>query len=436
MGARVLSSGDIVSIVTRCQWSQTRYFGGALASPAVVAGMITDIAATEPSFVLERFEVSGDRLEVAGHWRGLRGRRFVRPVLWLHRGEDRRRLVAVLDHKPWAADDGEAWIAAFAWKGGKLDAERAELEVGREWVVDLPLPGARARKAPEEARPARPRPPSDLDRARQQLARATKERDRARDDAEQARADGERLVNDEYRQREHALAAAEEATARAREAETALDLAQRQLAAARASHAQLEERLATADSDQADRGAVAAERDRLQADLEAVVAERDRLQADLAAVASERDRLRADVAAAGEERNRLRADLAAAEPAPAVDAGAATERLEGELAAAWAERERIEGELAAARAGRERVEAELVAARVDRKRAERELAAARTEAERRPAARRSPGAIEPASISRLAPPRSGPALWVVRLVAFALVSILLVAVAQLVGGVL
>ncbi len=234
---------------------------------------ITDSTATDPAFVVERFAASGDRVEVVGHWHGVRGRRFVRPVLWLHQGEHRRRLVAVLDHKPWAADDGEPWTAAFKWDGGKLDAERAELEVGRELVVDLPLPGGAAPKP----RPAKPRPPTELERVREQLLSATKERreleaaldaatvradeltrvrderDRAREDAERARADGERLVNDEYRQRERALEAAEQAIARAREAEEARRLAERQLTAARAAHAELESRLAALEAEHTER---------------------------------------------------------------------------------------------------------------------------------------------------------------------------------------
>ena len=104
---------------------------------------ISDSTATEPEFVVERFAVAGDRVEVAGHWRDVRGRRFVRPVLGLHTAASRQRLVAVLDHKPWAADDGEPWIAAFKWSGGKLAADRAELEGGRELVVEQPLPGGR-----------------------------------------------------------------------------------------------------------------------------------------------------------------------------------------------------------------------------------------------------------------------------------------------------
>ena len=134
---------------------------------------ITDTTATEPAFVVERFSVSDGRVEVAGHWRDVRGRRFVRPVLWLQKGESRQRLMAVLDHKPWAADDGEPWLAAFKWEGGKLDVDRAELEVGRELIVELPLPGGRTPKP----RPAKPRPPSELDRVREQLLSATKERE-------------------------------------------------------------------------------------------------------------------------------------------------------------------------------------------------------------------------------------------------------------------
>jgi chromosome segregation ATPase len=440
---------------------------------------ITDSTAVEPAFVVERFAVVGDRVEVAGHWRDVRGRRFVRPVLWLHRGEGRRRLVAVLDHKPWAADDGEPWLAAFKWEGGKLAADKAELEVGRELVVELPLPGDRAPKR----RPAKARPPSELDRVREQLLSATKERtalqaaldeatvnadevtrlraerDHAREEAERARADGERLVNDEYRQRERALQAAEAATVRARESEAARGLAERQLAAARAAHAKLEQRLTAAEPEIARLRAELAEAgDELDRLRTAAKAPRDdaevaQLRAELAEAGDELDRASADLVAANDDRARLRAELAAARDeiaAPREDVvGEEHARLSRELEGAWAERDRLAGdmagvlgdrdqlaaEVAAARAGRERVEAELVAVRADRKRLERELGSLRSERERepRPAARRP---IRAAADSRLAPPQSGTALWAVRGVALGLVAILLAAIALAVAGVL
>src|SRR5436190_5817317 len=380
--------------------------------------------------MVERFEPEGERLEVTGHWRGLRGRRFVRPVLWLYRGEDRQRLVAVLDHKPWAAGEGDQWVAAFPWRGGKLDAERAELEVGRELVVELPVPGGKAPSAPQ---PAHARRPSELELVREQLAGETRERralqealdarareeetlarlraerDAARADAEQARADGERLVNDEYRQRERALAAAEEATARAAAAETARDLAERQLTAAHVSYAESEQRLAEAQDTHPDHAlqqrltaaeAALADHEALVerlaeaekahahvASLKKRLAEAERATAGRRAAAekdtADRERLRAELAAANEERDRLRVEVAA----PAT-------HDERELAAAWAERDRLEAELVAARAGRERVGSELVAVRAERKRLERELAEAEAERRPRPLRRSRPPAEE------------------------------------------
>src|SRR5918994_4420168 len=101
-------------------------------------------ALSEADFELERFEYSGaGRIEIAGRWFGLRGRRFVRPVLNLTlSGGTRRRAIALLEHKPWAAADGETWLAAFSWPAGAGDVERAELEVGPGLMVDLPAPGA------------------------------------------------------------------------------------------------------------------------------------------------------------------------------------------------------------------------------------------------------------------------------------------------------
>ncbi len=101
-------------------------------------------ASSEVDFELERFVFSDPgRIEIAGRWFGLRGRRFVRPVLILTTTSGtRRRAIALLEHKPWAAADGETWVAAFTWPEGSGDVERAELEVGPGMMVELPAPGA------------------------------------------------------------------------------------------------------------------------------------------------------------------------------------------------------------------------------------------------------------------------------------------------------
>src|SRR5919202_641901 len=116
-------------------------------------------------FELERFGWAEDeRLEVTGRWFGVRGRRFVRPTLTLRAGGRRRRLIALLDHKPWAAADEEAWTAAFAWQGAPAEISTARLEVAPDVVLELPPPGdlpadALIHPAPR-ARPA-PRPPDE-----------------------------------------------------------------------------------------------------------------------------------------------------------------------------------------------------------------------------------------------------------------------------------
>jgi hypothetical protein len=141
-----------------------------MSTPEVVSNGVT--------FEVERFEwVDGDRLEVTGRWYGLRGHRFVRPVLVVQAADDeQRRLLAVLDHKPWAAEDGDEWIAAFPWEGEPLELTAAELAVAPSLAVDLPvprLPGQagtapegsegplHARRGPPEATPEpEPEPPA------------------------------------------------------------------------------------------------------------------------------------------------------------------------------------------------------------------------------------------------------------------------------------
>src|SRR3954451_4260736 len=100
---------------------------------------------TELGFELESFDfTAADRLEVTGRWFGIRGRRFVRPVLTLRVDGRRRRLIAVLDHKPWAPDGEGTWVAAFAWRGEHGTMSNARLEVAPDVVLELPAPGGEA----------------------------------------------------------------------------------------------------------------------------------------------------------------------------------------------------------------------------------------------------------------------------------------------------
>jgi len=152
------------------------------------------------AFELEGFRwPAPDRLEVTGRWFGVGGTRFVRPQLDVEVDGTSRRLVAVLDHKPWAAREGEDWIAAFAWRGGHDGVGAAELSVSPRVRIELPAPGgaappARRRAGKAAARPAaaaagRPAPTrrrdpgtagsAELLRLNQAVAAAREERDEA-----------------------------------------------------------------------------------------------------------------------------------------------------------------------------------------------------------------------------------------------------------------
>ena len=104
---------------------------------------------------IERFEwAAPDRIEITGRWSGLRGRRFIRPTLMLQGEGEPKRLLATLDHKPWSAQDGEDWIAAFKWDGEPMQFESADLNVGSGIDVELPAPGlkpGRPRRSPKRA---------------------------------------------------------------------------------------------------------------------------------------------------------------------------------------------------------------------------------------------------------------------------------------------
>jgi hypothetical protein len=123
---------------------------------------VSEVVSGEVVFEVDRFEwIEDDRLEVTGRWYGLRGHRFVRPVLTAEADDGPRRMLALLEHKPWAADDGEPWIAAFPWEGEPAEIADVELAVAPSLAVDLPaptVPGRRRKPAASAPRPARRAP--------------------------------------------------------------------------------------------------------------------------------------------------------------------------------------------------------------------------------------------------------------------------------------
>ncbi len=99
----------------------------------------------EVRFEVDRFQPADDgRLELSGRWVGVRGRRFVRPTLTIITELSRTRMLADLEHKPWAADDGQSWHASFPWDPDGTDVVDVELAVATDIVISLPPPGADA----------------------------------------------------------------------------------------------------------------------------------------------------------------------------------------------------------------------------------------------------------------------------------------------------
>jgi len=119
---------------------------------------------TGVSFELERLALEGDELVISGFWTGVRGMRFVRPTLHV----DDRRILATLEHKPWAPAENVLWKAAFPWTGGiALDADTLALAVAPQVIVPL---GETATGAPAAAEIA---PAPDSARARQPAVAVT-----------------------------------------------------------------------------------------------------------------------------------------------------------------------------------------------------------------------------------------------------------------------
>lgn len=211
---------------------------------------------------VDRFEwAAEDRLEVAGRWHGIRGRVFLRPSLDVRSEDGPRRLLALLEHKPWSALEGEEWIVAFPWSGPQGLAG-ADLAAGSDVIVSLPAPGHTGTARPPVA-PASPEPRSkpqpdpkpdqepdpeepvelpELTRARAERVSATGARDaaleqwrKAQEELEEAHtataaADERRRATEQAR--DEAVAASDQVRSELRAAEADRDFAREQLAGA------------------------------------------------------------------------------------------------------------------------------------------------------------------------------------------------------------
>jgi hypothetical protein len=187
---------------------------------------ITDSAI---AFDLESFVADCDVVRVVGWWRGVRGRRFIRPSLTALGGDGGARTLAELEHKPWAADENEPWVAEFPWPHRLDRAEHLELAVAPDVAVILPPPqrSALGRSRPREqvkpshpastplrlpavsdrgrpsgpAKPERPERRAETERTLAQSARAIAERDAARAERNRAQVS----VQSATRERDDAL---------------------------------------------------------------------------------------------------------------------------------------------------------------------------------------------------------------------------------------
>ena len=140
---------------------------------------------TGPEFSLESLAVEDGRVVVQGRWFGVVGRRFVRPTLSV---DGRRRVIATLEHKPWAAAEGEPWVAAFPHSGDTFAT--AALEVAPDVIVDLTTGAQPRKRAVTGSRSATDKAKASDAKARQ--PRAAQQRDsllEARRKAERERED-------------------------------------------------------------------------------------------------------------------------------------------------------------------------------------------------------------------------------------------------------
>lgn len=267
-------------------------------------------------FELERFEVEdGDQLRLSGRWFGVRGRRFMRPTLTVDVDDDHYRALADLEHKPWAAEDGEPWEAVFQLRAG-ADLVEAELSVAPDITVQLPAPSSRRKRL--RRLPALPRrdamlagwptpapepreaveTPAEADSDASSAPEPVVEIASAGGNAELAEGNGEEVLalRSELEATRGKLAAAWEELEAAREKLGARD------AELHASRAEFADAVAGRSAAERSLESTLAERDRLAAERDRLSAERDQLR-------GERDRLAGEGGQAGSEVQRLTSEL-------------------------------------------------------------------------------------------------------------------------------
>ena len=223
-------------------------------------------------FTVDRFEREDGRLVVVGRWSGVRGLRFVRPTLLV--GDE--RVLAELDHKPWAPHDGEEWIAAFPWPDEPAPRNDVVLAVAPH--VTVPLGNGRGRKAA-----------AARDTPAKKAAPRAQPKQRGPSPAEQAlraELDGERRRREELESELAALRARlEEVDALSASLRTAAKERDEAIAAEHHATSQRDEALSARDNAASERAEAAAQRD-------AALAARDEALADRERAVAERDQAR------------------------------------------------------------------------------------------------------------------------------------------------
>jgi hypothetical protein len=169
------------------------------------------------TFDVERLGVDGPgQVVISGRWFGIRGRRFMRPTLVVQLRSDgsQQRSLAELEHKPWAAEDGELWTAAFPLDIELGDAASIELSVAPDIAIELAPPkgsrGTRSKPRAAAAPDARaPRVRSDPTSVRRIASEHLQQLDRLKAKLSAAETETER----EHARRQSADAARDEARA-------------------------------------------------------------------------------------------------------------------------------------------------------------------------------------------------------------------------------